>query len=226
MALTAENKELTPKAKRTRAQILNTALGLFAEKGYQTTTMRDIAAASGCSLGLAYRYFGSKEELVVAVYEQCSEDLTNEVQSLPATTIAKRFCQTIRANFDRLAPYRDSFGAITGLALNPHSDAGVLSTRMAYLRARVWRIFREALMGAKDAPNERDVDNLATLFYALYLLLMLFWVQDQSPEQENTTKLLKFTEENLARLRPLLKVPVLTRSLANLAKILAPMFGA
>ncbi|HEX5324015.1 MAG TPA: TetR/AcrR family transcriptional regulator, partial [Capsulimonadaceae bacterium] len=171
---------MTPKARRTRAQILDTALALFAEKGYQATTMRDIAAAAGCSLGLAYRYFGSKEELVVAVYEQCSEDLTTEVENLPATMIAKRFGQTIRANFERLAPHRESFGAISGIALNPHSEAGVLSERMAYLRKRVWHIFRQVLAGAKDAPSERDVDHLTTLFYAGYLLLMLFWVQDRS----------------------------------------------
>src|SRR5579883_2288091 len=217
MATETKTKELTPKARRTRSQILNTALALFAKQGYQATTMRDIAGAAGCSLGLAYRYFGSKEELVVAVYEQCSEDLTNEVQTLPGTTIAKRFVQTVRANFERLGPYRDSFGAISGVALNPHSDAGVLSERMGYLRTRVWQIFRQVLAGAKDAPNERDIDHLTTLFYAAYLLMMLFWVQDRSPEQENTAKLLKFTEENLARLRPLLKVPVVTRSAGALA---------
>lgn len=226
MPVAEETKELTPKAVRTRAHILSTALGLFAEKGYQATTMREIAAAAGCSLGLAYRYFDSKEALVVAVYEQCSADLAQEINSLPPTTIADRFTQTVRANFERLSPYRDAFGAITGIALNPSSDAGVLSDRMAYLRQRTWLLFRQVLAGAKDSPPARDVESFTTLLYAAYLLLMLFWVQDKSPAQQNTDRLLKFAQDTLGRLRPLLAVPVFARSAASLAGILAPMFGS
>lgn len=226
MATIEEKRELTPKARRTREHILNTALALFAQNGYQATTMREIASSAGCSLGLAYRYFGSKEELVVAVYEQCSEDLAGEVEGLPAASIAKRFAAIVRANLAHLAPYRESFGAITGVALNPSSEAGVLSERMAYLRQRTWRLFREVVAGAKDAPAERDIDHVTTLFYAAYLLLMLFWVQDKSPAQQNTGKILKFAEDAIGRLRPLLALPVFSHSAANLAKILAPMFGS
>ena len=226
MPVAEETKELTPKAVRTRAHILSTALGLFAENGYQATTMREIAAAAGCSLGLAYRYFDSKEALVVAVYEQCSEDLAHEIEALGPATIAKRYAQTVRANFERLSPYREAFGAITGIALNPSSEAGVLSDRMAYLRRRTWGLFRQVLAGAKDSPPVRDLDSFTTLLYAAYLLLMLFWIQDKSEGQQNTERLLRFAEETLGRVRPLLAVPVFARSAANLARILAPMFGS
>ena len=59
---------LTPKALRTRERILEAALRLFAERGYEATTMRDVAREAGASLGLAYRYFGSKEEFALALY--------------------------------------------------------------------------------------------------------------------------------------------------------------
>ena len=58
---------LTPKGERTREHLLDTALRLFTSAGYEATTMRDIAAAAECSLGLAYRYFASKEEFVLAL---------------------------------------------------------------------------------------------------------------------------------------------------------------
>ena len=41
---------LTPKARRTRGRILEAALGLFAEKGYEATTMRDVAREAEASL--------------------------------------------------------------------------------------------------------------------------------------------------------------------------------
>src|SRR5215831_8315797 len=102
-----ETEELTPKARRTREHILNTALDLFAKNGYQATTLRDIAKAAGCSLGLAYRYFARKEEMVGAVYEQCCQNLTEDVQTLPKVSLAKRFSQIVRGNFTRLSPYRE-----------------------------------------------------------------------------------------------------------------------
>ena len=59
---------ITQKAVSTRQRILDTALGLFATKGYENTTMREIAAEADSSLGLTYRYFASKEELVLELY--------------------------------------------------------------------------------------------------------------------------------------------------------------
>jgi AcrR family transcriptional regulator len=175
---------------------------------------------------LAYRYFARKEEMVVAVYQQCSEELEQEAQTLPVTTIGKRFAQIVRANFGQLLPYRQSFAAILGVALNPRSEAGVFGERMGYLRIRTWRIFEGVVAGAKDAPAKRDTAALTTLFYTAYLLLMLFWVQDGSHEQADTERLLQFVEDAVWRMRPLLKVRLFARFAARLAKIVDPLFGA
>ena len=47
---TVQATQLTPKGERTREHILDTALSLFIEKGYDATTMRDIAVAAESSL--------------------------------------------------------------------------------------------------------------------------------------------------------------------------------
>ncbi|OKI24386.1 hypothetical protein A6A07_05860 [Streptomyces sp. CB03911] len=51
----------TGKSEQTRALILETAMRLFKERGYDKTTMRAIAAEAGVSVGNAYYYFASKE---------------------------------------------------------------------------------------------------------------------------------------------------------------------
>src|SRR4029450_6411961 len=56
-------------SEETRRQILDTALALFRERGFEETTMRDIAAGVGVSLGAAYYYFKSKEAIVGAYYD-------------------------------------------------------------------------------------------------------------------------------------------------------------
>ena len=50
-----------------RQEILETAMKLFTEKGYEATSMRDIAQACGVVAGLCYRYFDSKQKLFQAV---------------------------------------------------------------------------------------------------------------------------------------------------------------
>ena len=53
-------------SEETRRMILETALSLFREKGFEDTTIRDIAAEADLSLGAAYYYFPSKEAIVGA----------------------------------------------------------------------------------------------------------------------------------------------------------------
>ncbi|EMJ97128.1 TetR/AcrR family transcriptional regulator [Leptospira sp. WS58.C1] len=56
-------------AKDTRDLILRTSLKLFSEQGYHGSTMRQIAQRAGLSLGLAYRYFESKESILEGIIE-------------------------------------------------------------------------------------------------------------------------------------------------------------
>ena len=56
-----------------RQQIVDAARERFATHGFAHTSMADIVTESGLSTGAIYRYFGSKEEIVIAVCEQASD---------------------------------------------------------------------------------------------------------------------------------------------------------
>src|ERR1700740_314025 len=60
----------TRRGEQTRAQILETALALFRDHGYEGTTMRAIARAAGVAVGNAYYYFRSKEALIQEFYRR------------------------------------------------------------------------------------------------------------------------------------------------------------
>ncbi|MFB9909281.1 TetR/AcrR family transcriptional regulator [Allokutzneria oryzae] len=64
-------------AAATRAALLKAAGELFAERGYDRTTVRDIAARAGVNQALLFRYFGTKEELFNAVVASRGMDLLN-----------------------------------------------------------------------------------------------------------------------------------------------------
>lgn len=215
----------TPKAQRTREHILKTALELFARKGYAETTMRDIAAEADCSLGLAYRYFARKEEMVLALYELLTTELEEEVVALPPGPLAKRFVQALEADLRRMTPHRETMGALFTAGLAPDSPVAVLGDGVAGLRDRVWRIYLRVVTGASDAPRRGQAEQMATLFYSAHLLVILFWLQDRSEGQGKTRDLLAFAQEMLGRLRPVLGLPPVARPLARLARIVGPMFG-
>ena len=54
---------------RTRSAIIDAALDLFRDVGYESTTMRAIATRAGVSVGNAYYYFASKEHLIQGFYD-------------------------------------------------------------------------------------------------------------------------------------------------------------
>ncbi|MGO8949062.1 MAG: TetR family transcriptional regulator [Ktedonobacterales bacterium] len=217
--------QLTPKAASTRQRILDTALRLFATKGYEGTSMRDIAATAGCSLGLAYRYFASKEEMVLELYLWLVAQLEDEVRQLPAASIADRFRHLMSALLVEMAPHRLTLVALSGAALNPLSRAGVFGAEGAEVRRRARRAYLTLVAEAKDAPRSAQVETLATLLYGVQLALVLFWLQDLSSQTHKTTELLEFIHEVLGRLRPLLRVPWIAQALARFVEITGPMLG-
>jgi AcrR family transcriptional regulator len=221
----SESARLTPKAVATRQRILDTALRLFAAKGYEQTTMRDIAKEVGCSLGLAYRYFASKEDLVLEMYGWLVLQLDEQVRLLPSGSIAERFCHLMRALFEVMAPHRLTLGALFGAALNPRSRAGLFSVQGAAIRRHARTAYVTVVAGATDAPRPAQVEDLATLLYGAQLALVLFWLQDLSEESARTIDLLLFIGDLLAHARPLLRLRPIARTLARLVEIVGPLLG-
>lgn len=66
-----------------KQEILDTALRLFGEKGYEKASITDIAKAIGVAQGLCYRYFPSKEALFDSAIEQYADILVEPMRGLP-----------------------------------------------------------------------------------------------------------------------------------------------
>ena len=68
-------KQRTEAADERRQQILDAAMTCFAECGFHQTSMHDISAEAGISVGLIYRYFKSKEEVIFALAAEHKKDI-------------------------------------------------------------------------------------------------------------------------------------------------------
>jgi AcrR family transcriptional regulator len=209
---------LTSKALRTRGRILEAALALFAEGGYEATTMRDVARESGASLGLAYRYFASKEEFALALYMRLAEESEEwSREGLVGGTVSERFERAMVVKLDQVSPHRGPLAALLSRALDPNSPISALGEGTAAVREKMGGVFLEVVRGASDAPGERQTRELGNILYALHLAILLYWFHDRTPGARATRDLVGSARETLRYLRPALRLPPMSRVLSRLA---------
>lgn len=84
----------TPQVKDRREQIVQAALRVFAQKGYDRATNQDIADEAGITPGLIYHYFKSKQDLLKAAIEgfparQFLRSLPKEMLTLPPEALLR-----------------------------------------------------------------------------------------------------------------------------------------
>jgi AcrR family transcriptional regulator len=171
----------TTKGEQTRQRIVETALALFEQRGYAETTLRDIADEADISIGLTYRYFRRKEELVLALYEQLSVEVADKVR-LPEGTAGERWAALERTRFKVLGPHRRTLLALVQAALDPDGELGALSPATTAVRER-WRALHRAVI---DGATGKPPAALAELLYGVDLMLVIFWTQDRTANARAT----------------------------------------
>ena len=73
---------ITKAPEERRQEIIDTALKVFYEKGYEKTSISDIAREMHVAQGLCYRYFSSKEELFDTALDQYAQRQVDRISSI------------------------------------------------------------------------------------------------------------------------------------------------
>jgi AcrR family transcriptional regulator len=179
-----------------RLHLYETAIDLIAARGYEATTLRDIASAAQVSPGLLYRYFPSKRALVLALYDELSQEYAARASRMQAGPWRDRFLFALRSSLRVLGPRRPALSALTAVLIGD-ADEGLFAPSTAFSRERVRAAFIEAVRGASDAPAREDVEALGGVLYLIHLGVILWWLLDKSPGQKATTALLGLLERML-----------------------------
>jgi AcrR family transcriptional regulator len=101
---------------RRRQEMISSAARVFAEQGYDQTTMQDLAASMGLATGALYHYFGSKEHLLACICDQLMEPLLARARELVAedeataddATAVERLRTLVRLWVANVVEYRDN----------------------------------------------------------------------------------------------------------------------
>jgi AcrR family transcriptional regulator len=195
----------TGKAEETRARILNAALDLFRRQGFDQATMREIAAEAGVSLGSAYYYFDSKEELVMAFYERASDEMLPRIEAALAEVngLPERLSAILSVKFDYFTPNRAFLGALFRHAADPLDPLSPFSKETRHIRERDQQHFTKAFDDNRTDMPKDLAPHLPKLLWLYQMGLILFWIYDRSPRQRRTHDL---REKSLALVVSALKL--------------------
>ncbi len=216
----------TAKGEATRARIYETALTLFAERGYDATTMRLVAESAGTSLGLTYRYFKRKDEIVLELYRQTTADFEARIETLAPGTVAERLKAALELKIELCTPHRDVFSAVVPTTLSPKSEAFALGSDANDIRAKVVRAYEKAIGGGSDVEGLPSIERVALMCFVLQLAILFYWLHDASPAQERTHRLVNLVADSAHLGLGMLMLPDVDDSLSTLVELLRPLFGA
>lgn len=155
---------------RTRQKVLDAARDLFAERGYEPATIRDIAKGAGMSTGAVFANFQDKAELFEAVL---TEDMTNLAETLKAGSgegsVRERLTSALAAGYHGSLDQLPLFQAIVARSWFQPQAA---ETRARAVSAQVTAVITEILrdgIGKNEIKQDADVALLTELIWDAYL---------------------------------------------------------
>ena len=192
----------TVKGDQTKALILETALEMFRERGYEETTMRAIAEKAGVSLGNAYYYFGSKEHLIQAFYRRLHEEqlAVSEPALENENSLKARLLTVMRLKIDIMNPYHQFAGVLFKTAAHPQSPLNPFSDESDPVREASIQLFNKVLEGATARIPKDLRAELPYLLWVYHMGIVLFWIHDPSPKHRRTYRLIDHTVDLLDKL--------------------------
>ncbi len=204
----------------TRDRILSRALSLFRKKGFDQTTMRDVARAASTSLGAAYYYFPSKEALVLAHWESQMDEHERRARAVFAesTDLGERVRAVLLTRLELMKnDQRLLVGLFRGIA-DRKNPASVFGAETEPLRTRALALFKEAIALPEVPEDLRDAAALG--LWILQLGLVLYFVHDDSKHHASTAKLTRGAVDLLLPLLPLLALEPARAWRSDLRKLL------
>lgn len=159
-----------PRHADTRQRIERTALALFAAKGVDATTTKDIAAGVGISEGAIYRHFAGKDALTWHLFSASFFDLARRIDAVTAETddLPTALSRTVGLFCDLFDADPDRFAFIL---LSQHGQLARVTPDMPNPVESLRRLFQAALdRGEATAPTApANADLLAAMALGLVL---------------------------------------------------------
>lgn len=207
------------KAEITERKILDAALNLFRTKGFEETTMRDIATAAGVATGAAYYYYPSKDAIVLAFYQRSCVEMQSRIEDAAAQSpdnLEDRLKALIQAKLEYFAPYRGVLRALLKNGADPAHPLSPFAQTNKSIRDADIAWFRKILDDCGTRVPKDLEPHLPDVLWMFQMGVIYFWITDDSRGQRRTDRLLVFGAKIVVTLLRIAGLP-LTKPLRKMA---------
>ncbi|MEU1849842.1 TetR/AcrR family transcriptional regulator [Streptomyces sp. NPDC019990] len=162
----------------TRQRIQDVALGLFAEQGYEKTSLREIAERLDVTKAALYYHFKTKEEILVSIFE----DLTQPIEEL--IDWGRRQPHTLATKQEIIRRYAEILAGALPLFRFMHDNQATVRD------LRIGESFKERIRGLRDVIIDPDADLVdqvrsVSAIFTLHAGISLLHDLEGDPEEKN-----------------------------------------
>ncbi len=180
------------KKEEIRRSIIHAAVEMFSEKGFESTTMKQIAREVGIGDATIYKYFPSKDKLIFAFYslraEQAVETFSQE-SGLEEHSLQEKLQLLIDIYLESLLPDREFVADSLQMIMQSPS---VLFEDVTPVRKEFVGLIHDMFTEAEqlgEIEKSPFTAYTAKLTNDFILAILLYWIKDDSDEFSNTTQL-------------------------------------
>ena len=181
---------------RTRQKVLDAARALFAERGYDAATIRDIAKGAGMSTGAVFANFQDKAELFEAVFSEEMEGLRADIRAAVAAEgrLLDRLSSGLTAGYHRSLDHLPLMQAMVARSWFQPEEADLRSR--AFVRPLVETVAELLQAGVREGELRQDADlpMLARLIWDVFIANFRFAAYDGWGIEELTPHIRKQLE--------------------------------
>lgn len=167
-----------------KQKILDAARIVFAQKGFEGATSRDIAELAGCSVGLIFKYYNDKQNLFkILVVEWFSGNMASLLQLPSSTSLAEEINLLVDWFINNFTERKDLHKIFLFQRFNVSFHNNFVSEHQEYLQQRLEIIQRRLspYIEAKQLPPDLDINQLCEIIHGYILVEVLF--RDLSSEE-------------------------------------------
>lgn len=151
-----------------KQHIINTAVTLFATKGFEGTSIRDLAAAAGVNVAMINYYFGSKEKLFEQMFEYKASyvrGMLDELEKNKTLSSIEKIDRVIELQTDKLFCNRELHKVLHHeLTLNQREDLGTVIVNIISQNTKIVMGIIEAGIRKKEFKKVDPALTVATLY--------------------------------------------------------------
>ncbi|HEV3333053.1 MAG TPA: TetR/AcrR family transcriptional regulator [Bryobacteraceae bacterium] len=218
----------TPKAEETGSRILDAALELFREQGFDNATMRSIAQKADVATGAAYYYYASKDAIVMDFYRRSCAEMQPKIEAAleHAPNLEARLRELIRVKLVHFERDRGVLCALLRGGADPQHPLSPFSPQTKDIREIDIAWFRRILVDCGTRIPHDLEPHLPGVLWLFQMGVIYFWVTDDSPQQAKTALLLELATTSVTSLIKMSTMPFMGPLRKTALELIAIVQGA